>query len=438
MATPIIQIRGLGKKYRIADIQKAQQQSIVVGMKNTAKSVWNSALKLAGLRARKEPNTIWALRDINLEIAKGEVVGLIGHNGAGKSTLLKILTRITSPTEGEAYLRGRVGSLLEVGTGFQGMLSGRENVYLNGAIIGMTRAEIDRKFDDIVEFSGVGEFIDTPVRHYSSGMYLRLAFAVASYLEPEILLVDEVLAVGDAEFQKRCLGRMNDVADEGRTVMFVSHNMAAIESLCTRVIWLDKGTVRADGPTHQIIKEYLQTTVSHLTYKIWEDKSTAPSTNQITMHRAMVYPQGGSPNDVITVADSFVLAFEYWNDLPGRELTLTLTVTNEENVVVFSSGTMNEPNWEGKPFEQGLYRSECVVPGFLLNKGSYRVWILFLRNQGTRLFRVNDILAFDIEDTNKDRNGYVGDWGGVVRPWLDWETRHIEAESSEKSEVGSN
>lgn len=431
MTTPIIQIRGLGKQYRIADIQKVRQQTIPEGMKNAVTSAWNSVLGIAGLRSRKEPNTIWALRDINLDIEKGEVVGIIGHNGAGKSTLLKILTRITTPTEGEAHLRGRVGSLLEVGTGFQGMLSGRENVYLNGAIIGMTRAEVDEKFDDIVEFSGVGEFIDTPVRHYSSGMYLRLAFAVASYLEPEILLVDEVLAVGDAEFQKRCLGRMSHVAGEGRTVVFVSHNMAAIESLCNRVIWLDKGTVRADGPTHQVIKTYLQTTVSHSTYKNWTDKATAPSVNKITMRKAMVYPQGGKPEDVITVADPFVIAFEYWNDAPGRELTLTITVTNEENVVVFSSGTMNESNWEGKPFEQGLYRSECVVPGFLLNKGSYRIWLLFMQNQGSRLFRVDDILAFDIEDTSKDRNGYLGDWGGVVRPWLDWNTQYIESESSE-------
>lgn len=423
MTAPIIEVHDLGKQYQIGEIQK--NQSIADGLKALPRALANQALTVMGQRDRKQPHTIWALRNVNLSINQGEVVGIIGHNGAGKSTLLKVLTRITTPTEGYAQLRGRVGSLLEVGTGFQGMLSGRENVYLNGAIIGMTRDEINSKFDDIVEFSGVGEFIDTPVRHYSSGMYLRLAFAVASHLEPEILLVDEVLAVGDAAFQKKCLGEMNDVAERGRTVVFVSHNMAAIESLCQRVIWMDHGTIRADGPARQVINQYLQTTVSQSTHKIWNDRASAPSHEGITMHQASVFPTGGTPDEPITVGDPFNVAVEYWNERPNSKLMISLTIVNEENVFVFSSATIHEPNWHGRMFEQGLYRSVVQVPAFLLNKGNYRAWVVFMEDEGERLWKLEDILSFDIADTDKDRGNYFGDWNGVVRPWLDWKTEYL-------------
>ncbi len=254
-----VQVAGLGKKYRIGALQDRSRMLVEVLSEATLWPVRAARSLLGRQRTRSELTTsiIWALRDVSFEVERGEVMGIIGPNGAGKSTLLKVLTRITHPDEGYARIRGRVGSLLEVGTGFHAELTGRENIYLNGAILGMHRHEIDRKFDEIVAFSGVERFIDTPVKRYSSGMYLRLAFSVAAHLETDILLVDEVLAVGDAEFQKKCLGKMSRVAHEGRTVLFVGHNMAAVQHLCQSAIWLERGRVRQHGPVEDVIRAYL-------------------------------------------------------------------------------------------------------------------------------------------------------------------------------------
>ncbi|MCZ7540298.1 MAG: polysaccharide ABC transporter ATP-binding protein [Anaerolineae bacterium] len=256
-----IQVVGLGKKYRIGGIldwNKTMRDSLSLAARSKMRAL--RAWQRGETHSRRADNTFWALRDVSFEVERGEVLGVIGRNGAGKSTLLKVLTRIMPPDEGHARIRGRIGSLLEVGTGFHGELTGRENIYLNGAVLGMHRFEIDRKYDEIVDFAGVARFIDTPVKHYSSGMYLRLAFSVAAHLEPEILLVDEVLAVGDAEFQKKCLGKMGDVAGEGRTVLFVSHNMDAVRQLCQSALWLERGNIRALGPVSDMIKAYLAET----------------------------------------------------------------------------------------------------------------------------------------------------------------------------------
>ena len=268
-----IQITGLGKQYRIGALQ-ARERTLAETLSDSFSRPWRAVRSIV---RRENPihgskQTIWALKDVTFDVQRGEVVGIIGRNGAGKSTLLKILTRITNPTEGAVRLRGRVGSLLEVGTGFHPELTGRENTYLNGAILGMRREEIDRKFDEIVAFSGVEKFIDTPVKHYSSGMYLRLAFAVAAHLEPDILLVDEVLAVGDAEFQKKCLGKMSDVAGEGRTVLFVSHNMASVKRLCQTAYWLDGGRVREHGPAEELVDEYERTVLEEIGSK-WDGQT---------------------------------------------------------------------------------------------------------------------------------------------------------------------
>ncbi|MBN1866966.1 ABC transporter ATP-binding protein [Candidatus Sumerlaeota bacterium] len=271
MSDVVIQIQGLGKRYRLGqtvDLSRTFRETLATLPRFFGQKARQAARTLAASRAAARaaaessdpetpPGTFWALRDVDLEVQQGEVVGIIGRNGAGKSTLLKILSRITTPTKGEALIRGRLASLLEVGTGFHPELTGRENIYLNGAILGMNRFEITRKFDEIVAFAEVEKFIDTPVKRYSSGMYVRLAFSVAAHLEPEIMIVDEVLAVGDAEFQKRCLGRMSDVAREGRTVLFVSHNMAAVLSLCTRACLLEKGRLVLEGPTPNVINEYI-------------------------------------------------------------------------------------------------------------------------------------------------------------------------------------
>src|SRR5690348_9588702 len=260
---PIIAVEGLSKRYRIGgrQVHNSLRDAVAALVRSPFKS----------LRSNGSGNTIWALDDVTFEVAPGEVVGIIGRNGAGKSTLLKILSQITRPTKGRIALNGRVGSLLEVGTGFHPELTGRENMYLNGAILGMSRTEISRKFDEIVAFAEIEKFIDTPVKFYSSGMYVRLAFAVAAHLEPEILIVDEVLAVGDVRFQKKCLNKMQDVGQQGRTVVFVSHSMAAITRLCSRTILLDEGRVLADGPTHQVVADYLNAGLGTSAEREWRD-----------------------------------------------------------------------------------------------------------------------------------------------------------------------
>jgi len=251
MSDVAIRVEGIGKRFRLG------QTASYGSLRDTLTGLFQRALRRPGARPGGGHDYIWALKDVSFEVKRGEAVGFIGRNGSGKSTLLKILSRITSPTEGYAEIRGRAGSLLEVGTGFHPDLSGRENIYLNGAVLGMKKVDIDRKLEQIVAFSEIGEFLETPVKHYSSGMYVRLAFAVAAHLEPDILLVDEVLAVGDAAFQKKCLGKMNEVTRQGRTVLFVSHAAASVEALCPRAIWLDAGKVRLDAASHEAISAYM-------------------------------------------------------------------------------------------------------------------------------------------------------------------------------------
>ncbi|HEY9282202.1 MAG TPA: ABC transporter ATP-binding protein, partial [Pyrinomonadaceae bacterium] len=379
---------------------------------------------------RGEAETLWALRDVSFEVRPGEVIGIIGRNGAGKSTLLKVLSRITEPTAGRVELYGRVGSLLEVGTGFHQELTGRENIYMNGAILGMKRAEIERQFDQIVAFSEVERFIDTPVKHYSSGMFMRLAFAVAAHLEPEILIVDEVLAVGDANFQKKCLGKMGTVAREGRTVLFVSHNLTAMQGLCSRVVWLHEGRVAADGPTGEVISEYLRTSFSARTAQEWADPATAPGNEAVRLRRARVLPEGGSPSEPITVRTPVVIEFEYWNLHPATTLNLSLHLINEEGVTVFASGSGKDKTWQG-PLPAGLFRSRCRVPGGLLNDGIHNVQLLVVKDHSVVIHNQPDVLSFDIREAPETREFWFGKWPGAVRPDLEWRTEQVEARLGE-------
>jgi len=277
MGEAAIRVEGLGKRYRIPQAQE-RHNTLRDTIAASTRNAWRTLGRLGrqGTDEGKGEETFWALQDVSFELQQGEVLGVIGANGAGKSTLLKLLSRITEPTAGRAEIRGRVGSLLEVGTGFHSELTGRENIYLNGAILGMNRREINRKFDEMVAFAEVEKFIDTPIKHYSTGMYLRLAFAVAAHLEPEILIVDEVLAVGDASFQKKCLGKMGDVSREGRTVLFVSHNMDAIQRLCSRCVLLEGGKVAADGVTTAVVPQYLARHLGSNAPETWIDLTTAP------------------------------------------------------------------------------------------------------------------------------------------------------------------
>jgi lipopolysaccharide transport system ATP-binding protein len=321
---------------------------------------------------------------------------------------------------------GRVGALLEVGTGFHPELTGRENIYLNGAILGMARQEIGRKFDEIVAFAEVDQFIDTPVKHYSSGMGLRLGFAVAAYLEPEILIVDEVLAVGDAAFQKKCIGKMTEVAGGGRTVLFVSHNLPAVQGLCSRVIQLQQGIITAVGDPETIIAQYLQSVTSVNTEQTWEDMESAPGNAAIRLRKVQVRPDNMPPASPITTSTPLVVEIEYWNLKPGARLNLSVRVENSQGYLVFNTASLHEPAWNGKPFPKGLFRSAFEIPGDLLNDGWHKVDVMFVEDVRFTAYVKENALAFDVIDSGIGRGDWYGKWPGVVRPLLNWTTEYLD------------
>jgi lipopolysaccharide transport system ATP-binding protein len=339
-------------------------------------------------------------------------VGIIGRNGAGKSTLLKILSRITEPTTGRVRLKGRVASLLEVGTGFHPELTGRENIYLNGAVLGMMRQEIDRKFDEIVAFAEVEKFLDTPVKRYSSGMYVRLAFAVAAHLEPEILVVDEVLAVGDAAFQKKCLGKMGDVASkEGRTVLFVSHNMTAVQSLCQKGIWLNDGSIVEINSIEKAVSGYLQIGCIYQLEKKWLAIETAPGNDEVRLHYVKLVSKDDSQE--ITVNSALSLIVEFWNFSENAQLNLSLNLFDTQEVHIFNS--FSEPQILSK----GLIQVTCHIPGGLLNDETYKIEVMIVKNCQIVL-AYKDIIVFEVGEKDRDAS-WLGKWPGVVRPKLEWE-----------------
>jgi len=379
-------------------------------------------------RRSNPPEEFWALRDINLEIEPGEVVGIIGRNGAGKSTLLKILSRITEPTEGRVRMRGRTASLLEVATGFHPDLTGRENIFLNGAILGMTRAEIRRKFDDIVQFAEVERFIDVPVKRYSSGMYVRLAFAVAAHLEPEILIVDEVLAVGDASFQKKCLDKMDDVGHAGRTVLFVSHNMRAVTRLSSRCVLLDKGCVALDGPPSRVASAYLSSGVGTSAAREWDDVSTAPGDDIVRVRAVRVRSEDGELVDAVDIRRSIGIEIEYDVLQAGYVFHPHYGLRNEDGLLLFLAQDV-DPRWRGRRRPPGRYVSTGWIPGNFLAEGAMTVGVTLMTLQPEHLHvTVSDAVLFRVVDclTAPDtaRGDYPRPISGVVRPMFTWTTSY--------------
>ena len=351
---------------------------------------------------------LWALQNVSFDINEGEVYGFIGRNGAGKSTLLKILSRIIRPTEGVIHGRGKISSLLEVGTGFHGDLSGRENIYLSGYMLGMKKHEINSKFDEIIEFSGIERFIETPVKRYSSGMYVRLAFAVAAYLEPDILIVDEVLAVGDVEFQKKCLGKMKDVSREkGRTIIFVSHNMQAISGLCQKTIWLQKGKVIANGDTQAVVNAYLSAYQQKLWKQEWEMEN-APGNKMIKVLSVELIPEFEDTSDVIDIRTPLTISFKFQN-FSDSKMAVSLRLFSVSGECIFDIAT--------KPsvFKRGFVEGEMMIPGHFLNDGSYYLSINFINESFETLFYFAECLHFEVEDYREHTN-YYGKWMGLVRP----------------------
>jgi lipopolysaccharide transport system ATP-binding protein len=366
------------------------------------------------------------LKDVSFEVKRGEVVGIIGRNGAGKSTLLKILSRITEPTEGRVTLRGRVASLLEVGTGFHPELTGRENIFLNGAILGMTKAEIKKKFDEIVAFAEVERFLDTPVKRYSSGMYVRLAFAVAAHLEPEILVVDEVLAVGDAGFQSKCLQKMQDVSSRGgRTVLFVSHQLGSVQKLCRRAVLLQRGMIRKDGPTNEVIDEYLNSGAQAERLARWVPEE-APQSPQIRLREIRIEDAAGSTESTLSTASEIRVAIEYEIREPIRNLRIVVNLLNAEGTMLFSVSDF----WhqEGERLRTpGVHRSLCRIPGHFLNVGRYYASIDAEVPQIAAHFQ-EAVVSFVVEELAINHLGftYASKPAGLLHPKLDWKMERLD------------
>jgi len=435
-----IKVENISKCYRIG-VKEDMHDTFGVSMINFLKSPLRNYRRYRSLynfddvnpqddKSNHNPSGVfWSLRDVSFQVKRGEVVGVIGFNGAGKSTLLKILSKITVPTSGKATIRGRISSLLEVGTGFHPELTGRENVYLNGTILGMRKKEIAGKFDEIVDFSGVEKFLDTPVKRYSSGMRVRLAFAVAAYLEPEILLIDEVLAVGDVSFQKKCLNKMQDVGRLGRTVLFVSHNMAAITRLCPRTILLAGGRVIADSPSSEVVSLYMNAEKGATAERKWPDLMNAPGDEVVRLCAIRVKTEEGVVTEAMDINKPIGLEMEYEVLLPGYEFLVYFHVINEEGIEAFTPFD-NDQAWSGLRRPIGRYVTTGWIPKNLLSEGKLYIGpAVRTINPTVRRFRVDDAIAFqavDVTDGKAEMEEHFGKFSaGVVRPFLKWETQHV-------------
>jgi lipopolysaccharide transport system ATP-binding protein len=414
-----IRAESIGKRYRIGATQGVGRY----------RSLREDIAGFASKRRKKaegRDKEFWALKDVSFEIGAGETVGIIGRNGAGKTTMLKILARITPPTIGRGEIVGRVGSLLEVGTGFHPELTGRENIMLSAAIMGMRRQEVLARFDEIVEFSDLARFLDTPVKRYSTGMYMRLAFSVAAHLEPEILLVDEVLGVGDAAFQKKCLGRMEELGGTGRTVLFVSHSMPSVLRLCSRVILLDGGRLTADGNGSEVVEEYMGRGTG-AAEREWPDMWTAPGDDLVRLRSVRVLNEEGKPTPEIDIRDPVFVEVAYWNlsDDPSFRPYANIHFFNAEGTNLFLSSDYNNTDWRMNPRRRALVHARCRVPGNFFAEGGVFVMAAVSSLEPTLIHAIeSDAVAFHVMDVSTGdgvRGEYVGDFPGVVRPLLEWD-----------------
>lgn len=417
-----IRVENICKEYRIGELQDNYRtlRDALAGTVYGSVRAFQSLVRRNGEGRRKKAKTIFALKDISFEVKSGEILGLIGRNGAGKSTLLKILSRITEPTTGRARLYGRVGSLLEVGTGFHPELTGRENISLNGAILGMRKGEIARKFDEIVAFSEVEKFIDTPVKHYSSGMYLRLAFAVAAHLEPEILLVDEVLAVGDVAFQKKCLGKMGDIAGQGRTIIFVSHNMPAIKTLCHRAILIEDGLIEQEGVAATVVQRYLLGGLQS-SARVWAGDER-PGNHSCKLEAVRLLNLTGAEVSSVNLSEDLFIELTYEVVERGASIGFSLILFDAEGQCLFGSLSNTEQRFYGQPLKGGRYKTTCHLRGNLLNSGRFYFSLVGFAANWTDPFTIEQVVSFDAADDGILRGDYYGGYGGALRPKLDWET----------------
>jgi lipopolysaccharide transport system ATP-binding protein len=443
-----VRVDNLGKRYEIGTRSAGRD----IMLREVVASLTTSSFRKIGASARRlwtgspdhrtpastdRPDHIWAVRHVSFEVPRGQIVGIIGPNGAGKSTLLKILSRITDPTEGRVEIHGRVGSLLEVGTGFHPELTGRENIYLSGALLGMRKAEIDRNLDEIVAFAEIEKFIETPVKHYSSGMYVRLAFSVAAHLEPEILIVDEVLAVGDVAFQRKCLNKMEDVRQHGRTILFVSHNMQAVTRLCERALLIAKGVVQDDGPAVQIAGKYLLSSLRRSATRTWPDSKTAPGDEVVRLRSVRARDESGGTVDSLDIRRPVGLEMVYDVLEEGHVLIETYHVYNEAGTCVFVTHDL-EPEWRGRIRPRGRFTSVAWVPGNFFSEGALLVSPGVSTHHPFKIHAYQqDAIAFHVTDTaagDSARGDWDGNIPGVVRPLLKWssELAPLEGETGDK------
>ena len=418
---PVITVENISKQY-IIDHQKGKGS-------NTLRDVLSANFRQL-FNGQKNENTLtkeefWALRDVSFSIEQGDRVGIVGHNGAGKSTMLKILSKIIVPTTGSVRIRGRVASLLEVGTGFHPELTGRENIYLNGSLLGMSRSEIKKQFDEIVAFAGVEKFLDTPVKRYSSGMYVRLGFAISAHLDPEIMIVDEVLAVGDAEFQKKSLGKMRDNSASGRTIIFVSHNLTAVQALCNKTLYFEKGQLIEQGETNQVIASYLSKVSKTRLRRQWDTPEDGPGNDLVRIRRIELTPEYQDDLTHIDVRTPMKLRFEFWNLMDRANLNLSMHLNSLTGECIFNVGT------QSRPYGKGLIAGECTIPGYFLNDGSYTISVMVVKDTVTPLYTMEEGITFDVEDY-REGIAWYGKWPGYVRPQFPFEIGMLEPVNSEQ------
>ena len=429
--TTAISVKNISKQYKIGAAQQKFQYGMFRDVLMDTLTIpvrLYRALRGQGMRGTTGTSTIWALNDVSFDLEEGQVLGIVGRNGAGKSTLLKILSRVTEPTKGTVTVRGRVGSLLEVGTGFHPELTGRENIYMNGAILGMKSAEIDRNFDEIVDFSEVGKFIDTPVKRYSSGMYLRLAFAVAAHLEPEILVVDEVLAVGDAEFQRKCLGKMNDVAQQGRTVLFVSHNMSAILRLTNEAIVLNKGQLIKRAPTAEAVDFYLASGQAESGQRVWGVDEVPAASAPFKPVAIRIKDGSGNVVDTVRSVEPVTVEWEYQIDAPITGLRVGMYISTMRGEYIFTAFDTDD----AKQYEQfgarqsGRYISRCTIPADFFNEGRYSLGVNASSFGVQRYFMDENALSFNVDISGAPGTQWPEVRQGPIRPRFDWKIEKLD------------
>ncbi len=427
---PVVEVENLSKLYRLGSIGATSVRDSIEAFflrRRQHTQAPAAAPRVAEDRQGPEPDTFWAIKDISFQVEPGAIVGIVGRNGAGKSTLLKVLCRITEPTSGHALLRGRVVSLLEVGTGFHQELTGRENIFLNGAILGMKRREIAAKFEEIVEFAEVGKFIDTPVKRYSSGMFVRLAFAVAAHLEPEILLIDEVLAVGDAGFQKKCLGKMGEMATEhGRTVFFVSHNMGAVRSLCEKAMLIESGRLTLQGKPGDVISHYLASTVGaddeDRNEVVW-DAESAPGNEELALNRVRLLEPAGTPLLVAEADQPFVVAIHYEVKTRVRGVRFHLLFHTQEGELAFAA---TDHVFQPETLLPGQYLTACTIPGRLLNRRTYLLSVGAGIPGERWIVPDTECLSLNVTGVGNQSSNFPESWPGAVCPALEWKVSRLE------------